>query len=183
MTPKQIDRIQNKIKQIRKVLYEEKKKFGGYHDGRGLRYVLLELYLKIQDYKGGLTYLRWFNKTFPEDIGMPVFMFGSAFIYHKNHKNIEAEKVVIHAYLSDPFLFDIFLNRPIESTKVDIDSIAEFNDYFNILKKQNDLSDFSEWLIAFEKSDTFQTIKSKYQLINERLETEEDEEKRNNMLE
>ena len=51
MTPKQIERIQKKIKNIRKALYEEKRMFGGYHDGRGLRYVPPSLYLKIQDYK------------------------------------------------------------------------------------------------------------------------------------
>lgn len=51
MTPKQIERIQNKIKKIRKEIYDEKRRFGGYHDGRGLRYLPFELYLKIQDFK------------------------------------------------------------------------------------------------------------------------------------
>ncbi len=46
MTPKQVERVQNKIKRIRKEIYEEKKQWGEYHDGRGLRYLPFELCLK-----------------------------------------------------------------------------------------------------------------------------------------
>ncbi|WP_241910479.1 hypothetical protein [Pseudotamlana carrageenivorans] len=76
MTPKQVERIQNKIKKIKKELAADKKHWGGYyHDGRGLRYLPPALYLKINDYTGALRYFNWFNKNFPEDSCYPIFMF------------------------------------------------------------------------------------------------------------
>jgi len=76
VTPKQVERIRNKIARIRKELAADKKSWGGYHhDGKGLRYLPPELYIKLKDYKGGLRYLRWFDRTFPDDSGYPIFLF------------------------------------------------------------------------------------------------------------
>jgi len=61
MTPKQIERIQTKIKKIRLALNEEKRLFGGFHNGHGLRYAPLELYLEIQEFKGRPKLLMIFN--------------------------------------------------------------------------------------------------------------------------
>jgi hypothetical protein len=75
MKPKQIERIQSKIKQIRSALIEEKRIYGANDDNRGLIYLPLEYYIKIQDYKGGINYPRWFQKNFTDDIGFPEFLF------------------------------------------------------------------------------------------------------------
>ena len=83
MTPKQIERVRSKIKQIRATFAAEKRKFGAYDDSRGLRYLPLEYYIKLQDYKGGLTYTRWFQKNFPDDIGFPDFLFEWTIILFK----------------------------------------------------------------------------------------------------
>ena len=64
MTPKQIERIQNKIVKIKRALAADKRRWGGYYDdSRGLRYLAPEQYIKIRDYKGALRYFNWFNKT------------------------------------------------------------------------------------------------------------------------
>lgn len=178
MTPKQIERVHNKIKRIRKEIYEEKRLYGGYHDGRGLRYVPFELFLKIQDFKGGLTYLRWFTKTFPDDIGMPEIMFMASLIYFKNDKIKDAEKKALQTYFADSMTLNIFFDRSIkkdENSNIDLDA---FNDFFSDLKKQTDLSVFQNWLADFEKSERFINVKTKYREINKRLKTEEDEETR-----
>ncbi len=49
--------------------------FGAFDDSRGLKYLTLEYYIKIQDYNGGLNYTRWFQRNFPDDIGFPEFLF------------------------------------------------------------------------------------------------------------
>jgi hypothetical protein len=57
MTPKQEDRIRTKIKRIKAELAADKKRWEGYYDdSRGLRYLLPALYLKLEDYSGGLRY-------------------------------------------------------------------------------------------------------------------------------
>jgi hypothetical protein len=74
MTEKQIERVKVKIDKYKKALAADKKYWGGtYHDGQGIRYIIPEQYLKIKDYKGGLTYLTWFNKNFPDDSCYPIF--------------------------------------------------------------------------------------------------------------
>jgi len=68
MTPKQQARLQNKIKKIKSALAADKKHWGGYyHDGGGLRYLPPGLYIQLEDYSGGLRYLNWFKKNFPDD--------------------------------------------------------------------------------------------------------------------
>ena len=86
MTDKQIQRVKVKIKRIRATLAAEKKLYGDYDDSRGLRYIPTSLYLKIGDYAGGLVYLRWFQRNFPDDIGFPHFFFEWTIILFKNKK-------------------------------------------------------------------------------------------------
>jgi hypothetical protein len=76
MTLKQEERIRNKIVRIRKELAQDKKRWGGfYDDSRGLKYLPSELFIKHKDYNGGLRYLRWFDRTFSDDSGFPIFLF------------------------------------------------------------------------------------------------------------
>ena len=185
MTPKQIERIQKKIKNIRKALYEEKRMFGGYLDSRGLRYIPPSLYLKIHDYKGGLTYLRWFNKNFSDDIGMPDFLFEWTIILFKIGKLKDAESKAIQTYFANSYLFDKYFERqiiPIEKYENSNLDIPEFAEYLTYSKSQNELSDFSEWLADFEKSEKFEKVKNKFLEINKRLKTENDIETRSYLL-
>ena len=55
MTPKQIEKVQIKIKKIRAALAAEKRMFGCYDDSRGMRYLPPHLFVKIQDYKEDLS--------------------------------------------------------------------------------------------------------------------------------
>ena len=50
MTDKQIERVKAKIEKYKKALSADKKNWGGqYHDGRGIRYIIPEQYIKIKD--------------------------------------------------------------------------------------------------------------------------------------
>jgi len=163
MTPKQIERIQKKIKAIRKAIYDEKRLWGGYHDGRGLRYLPPQYYLKIPDYKGGLTYFRWFNKNFPDDGGGSEFLFEWTIILFKNGKLKDAESKAILSYFSNEYLFDKFFERPIIPLKHHKDSDfykIGFAEYLTYSHNQSELHDFATWLADFEKSERFKEIKS-----------------------
>ena len=93
MTEKQAEKIQLKIKKIEAELAADKRRWGGfYDDSRGVRYLPTELYVKLQDWNGGLRYMRWFEKNFPDDIGFPDFLFEWTIILFKKGKLKEAEK-------------------------------------------------------------------------------------------
>jgi hypothetical protein len=185
MTPKQIERIQSKIKQIRAALVAEKRKFGAYDDSRGLRYLPLEYYIKLQDYRGGLTYTRWFQKNFPDDIGFPDFLFEWIIILFKIGKIEDAEKMAFKTYFSNTYLFDKFFNRPI----VQIDKYESSNwespdilQHFIYSSSNEDLLDFCNWLKAFEETDRFKKIVDRFLEIQKALKHENSTVKRRQLL-
>jgi hypothetical protein len=108
MTDKQRQKIKDKIEKVKKTLAAEKRKFGGFDDSRGLRYLPIELYVQLRDFDGGLKYLKWFNKNFPDDIGFPEFLFGATIIYYKTGSLIDAESMALRTYFSNTFLLDKF---------------------------------------------------------------------------
>ncbi len=185
MTPKQEERIRTKIATIRKILAAEKRKFGGYDDSRGLRYMPPELFLKLHDYKGGLTYLRWFQKNFPDDIGFPDFLFEWTIILFKTGKMKDAEQKAIQTYFSNIYVFDKFFGRdivPVDTYEGSYRDNPMFLEHFSYSAGHSELKDFSEWLIQFEQTDYFQDIKFKYIDIQKRLNTETDLEKRRYLI-
>ncbi len=164
MTPKQQERIKNKIKKIKAALASDKKYWGGkYHDGQGLRYLPPQFYLELGDYSGGLRYFNWFNKNFPDDSCYPDFLFEWTIILFKTGRIKEAEKKAFETYQSDSYLFDIFFGREVtkiekrEDTNLQTQEIEESEFYYN--SKQDNLADFSEWLDKFITSEKFKKDK------------------------
>lgn len=102
----------------------------------------------------------------------------SSFLKTENLK--KPKKKAIQTYLSNIYLFDKFFDRPI----IPIDDSENskrhlgYADFLPYSKNQPELSDFAEWLSAFEKSEHFESIKSKYLEISKRLKTEDDWETR-----
>ena len=185
MTPKQIERLQTKIKKIRASLASEKRRIGCYDDSRGLRYVPLELYIKLEDYKGGLVYTRWFDKNFPEDMGFPIFLFEWLIILFKNDRIKEAEKKAIQVFLSNSYIFDAYFER--ESKKIDKYEFSnwetkELADKIGYSKNQENLHDFTEWLLGFEKTERFENLKIKYFEITQKLRKQTNEEEWRDLL-
>lgn len=90
----------------------ERKKFGCYDDSRGLRYLPTGYFVQLGDYKGGVTYLRWFWKNFPDDGGFPEFLFESTILLFKGGKLKEAARAAFQTFCSNPYWIDRFLSRP-----------------------------------------------------------------------
>ncbi|RZJ89728.1 MAG: hypothetical protein EOO60_09705, partial [Hymenobacter sp.] len=109
MTPKQAARLRQQITAIRRTLAAEKKKFGGYDDSRGLRYLPTRYYVQLADFAGGLTYTRWFAKNFPDDAGFPDFLFEWTFILFERGKLPQAEQQAFATFCADRQLFDHLL--------------------------------------------------------------------------
>jgi hypothetical protein len=185
MTEKQIERIRTKIKKIRYSLAAEKRKFGCFDDSRGMRYIPPGLFIKIGDFKGGLTYLKWFKKNFPDDIGFPDFLFAWTIILFENGKIKDSKRKAIETFFSNTYIFDKFFGReiiPIEKSENSTIETPEFCDYFEYSHEQKELSDFSEWLAEYEKSEEFKTLTTKFIELNKLLLNEDDREIRKQLL-
>ena len=149
MTPKQIDKLQKKIADIKRILSAEKRKFGCYDDSRGLRYLPTKYFVQLGDYSGGLKYLKWFDKNFPDDSGFPEFLFDLTIILFKTGRTKEAEQRAFQTFCSNPYWFDKFFGRPITALDMRHSSNLtrpEYTESLEYSSSQPDLADFSEWL-------------------------------------
>lgn len=182
MTEKQIARVQKKIKNLRAALAYEKTRVGFYDDGRGLRYIVIGECLKINDYKSGLNFLKWFNKNFPDDIGYPVFLFESAIVLFKTGKIRAAEGMVLKAFYGNTYLIEMFFNGHVNDDMERMEwsnwESVEILEDFKYSAKNEELQDFSAWLETLISSAGFKGKMDTYLRILKRLMTEEDSEMR-----
>jgi hypothetical protein len=149
MTPHQTEKLKKKIADIKRILAAEKRKFGAYDDSRGLRYLPAGYFVQLGDYKGGLAYLKWFYRNFPDDGGFPEFLFESTILLFKTGRLKEAANTAFQTFCSNPYWIDRFLSRPVipvdtwhssNLTKI------EYTQGLIYTSIQPDLLDFSEWL-------------------------------------
>ena len=186
MTQKQADQLYKKIADIKRILAAEKRKFGCHDDSRGLRYNPVRYYTQLGDFKGGLTYLRWFHKNFTDDASFPDFLFEWTIILFKSGKFKDADSKAIQAFCSNIHLFDSFLDRPIvpvepwEQPSITADS---FSAYFDSIGKQTSLVDFAKWLAAFVATERFRNSASRFIGFNRQLYGENDLAKRRHLVE
>ena len=176
MTPKQEERIRTKIARIRKELAADKKRWGGfYNDGRGLRYLPPGLFIKLKDYKGGLRYLRWFNRTFSDDSGYPIFLFEWTLILFKTGNLREAENKALRTFFSNNYLFDKFLGRTLMVIDKEENSnweTVELADSLTYSSNDPELTGFSIWLECFIEGERFSRFADEVIEIDRRLKTE-----------
>jgi len=180
VTQKPIERAKKKIAEIKRTLAAEKRKFGWYDDGRGLRYLPTKYFIQLADYSGGLTYTKWFDKNFPDDSGFPEFLFEWTIILFKTGKTKEAEKKAFQTFCSNPYWFDKFFGKPIKPLDMWHSSNLTRPEYTEALEYssgQADLGDFSHWLDSFISTDDFINRSTKYMDMYKRLKTETDKEK------
>jgi hypothetical protein len=159
MTDKQIEKVKSKIEKCKKALAADKKYWGGYyHDGSGIRYYLPQLYIEIDDFKGGLRYLNWFDKNFPDDSGFPVFLFESTFILFKCGRIKEAEIKAYRTFYSDITLFDRFLEKSVLRNVITEDICPEKSnlpDSFKYSRHDLKFKAFAEWIEGIFNNLTF----------------------------
>ena len=187
MTEKQIEKIKLRIRKYKNALAADKRKWGGYyHDGSGIRYVIPAEYIKINDFEGGLKYLKWFDKNFPDDIGHPFFLFESTFILFKNNKLKEAEKKLYTTYFSNIYLIDNFLGKePKLIDKYESSTWESINilDKFTYSQTNPQFNEFTIWVESILESNDFQEKLSEYININKLLLTEPVGEQRSKLVE
>lgn len=187
MTEKQIERVQTKIKRIKSALAVDKKRHGGYYDdSRGLRYTPTRLYIQIADFSGGLKYLNWFSKNFPDDGGYPDFLFEWTIILFKSGRLKEAEKKAFETHCSNTYLFDTFFGKPSkkiemwESSNLETQDFAENNLCYT--HQQDQLNDFAAWLDAFISTEKFVHASSQFVDIKKQLATTKAHETRHRLM-
>lgn len=183
MTPKQQERIKNKISKIKAALAADRKRWGGYYnDGSGLRYMPPRYYIELSDFRGGLRYLNWFKKNFPDDSGYPDFLFESTIILFETGKMKPAKEKAWETFCRNTYLFDVFFEKPLpeirkwEGSNLETREFAE--KYFHYSFRQDHLTDFASWLSGLIRSENFNLLSNRYLDLMKELAVESDVERR-----
>lgn len=185
MNEKQVERIREQIKVYRARLTGEKRRFGGYFDNGGIRYVIPELYLSLKDYKGALSYYRWFSREFPDDSGFPAFNLFSAFILYQNNRIREAIQASYKTAFSNTYLVDLLCNKPvIELDKAESDGTQELIYAKEIIEGCDSLltKEFRNWLCILRETEEFSSIMNKYISIHKLLKDKPEEPLRSQLI-
>lgn len=180
MTEKQIEKIRLSIKKHRAALSAENRKFGGFDDGAGRRYYISDLYLRIGDYKGAITYKKWFDKNFPDDIGGALLSLNWSIAYFELGKLTEAEIYAINTAFQNVYLHGLLLDREVEP----IDMYDEGFDSLEFAKsmikgcKKVLTKPYLDWLACFMDSDDYKEAVGEFVSLNKLLNNENIREKR-----
>lgn len=113
LTEAKKNRILKKIDRNKKELRREKVMFGEYHDGRGRRYGIAELYFELNDYKKTNRYLNWFAKNFPDDVKYSFYDIGEAVTKFELGKIKEAQVATINVNSHNTYLLDLILGNDV----------------------------------------------------------------------
>lgn len=185
MANAQNTRIEKKIEKLKKVMRQEKQQWGGYHDGRGLRYSIAELYFKLGDPKKTNRYISWFDKTFPGDSTYPYFQSGVALAKFELNKISDCKERVIGINKHNTYLIDLILEKDVKDQNkyewIESETLRWAEENVNAHKEILTLP-FINWLREFVDSDEYQTWFRKYLSIKKLLKGMEVSEERSNLL-
>jgi hypothetical protein len=184
MTEKQIEKIRLSIKKYRSALTAEKRKFGGFDDSAGRRYDIFDLYMQIADYKGVITYKKWFDKNFPDDIGAPLLSLEWSIAYFELGLLTEASIYTIDTAFQNVYLHGLVLDREISQ----IDMYEHGYDMLEFAKsmikdcKEVSTKPYLDWLKEFMDTDEYKQPINKYIALNKLLKDENKQDKRIELL-
>jgi len=87
-------RIRQRIRRYERLLAKEVEDFDRISDGYGKRYLLGPLYMLLGDVDGALASYRWFEATFPHDVGHPMHLLcWSLALYRSGQEQAAARKL------------------------------------------------------------------------------------------
>jgi hypothetical protein len=181
MNEKEIEKIKNTIKVYKSRLAGEKKRFGGYFDSGGVRYKIPELYIQLADYKGALTYFRWFEKEFHDDSRYPFFDLLWSFTYFKNKREKDAIRLAYKTAFSDIYMIDL-LCKP-----VGVNDKSESHDfvYANGLVEWCEkllTRNFKEWICRLYETEEFKANMNKFISIQKLIDDKSLSESRSDLI-
>jgi hypothetical protein len=179
LTAKQRQATLMELEKIKKVLAAEKAKFGGYDDSRGLRYLPPSMYIQIGDFPGGLRYMQWFEKNFPDDIGMPDFLFEWAFLLFKAGKLNESERKLYRTFFSNTYLLSAFLGQPlIPIEKWECSNLESplYTQYLNYSHEDPGMVDFAVCVARLMNTEQFVRVTDEFVSLHKKLKQESDQE-------
>jgi len=106
-------RIRSRLRSYERKLQKEKKEHGFYRDGAGKRYQIGPHYMLLDDNDGALAAFQWFEREFPDDVGVPDHFLCWSLALHRAGNEIGAAKKLRQTMFSNLYLVPRLLGSPI----------------------------------------------------------------------
>jgi len=106
-------KIRSRLRSYERKLRKEKEKYGWYDDGAGKRYQIGPHYMLLDDNDGALAAFQWFEKEFPDDIGVPDHFLCWSLALYRAGNEIGAAKKLRQTMFSNLYLVPRLLGSPI----------------------------------------------------------------------
>ena len=106
-------KIRSRLRNYERKLQQEKKKYGFYRDGAGKRYQVGPHYMLLDDNDGALAAFQWFEKEFPDDVGVPAHFLCWSLALYRAGNEIGAAKKLRQTMFSNLYLVPRLLGSPI----------------------------------------------------------------------
>lgn len=184
--PKRPKTIQTHIKKYESQLRAEKRKYGGFDDSAGVRYILVPYYSLLHDWKGAVKSYRWFEKNFSTDIGEPFHLLCSALAHYHTGDLKTATYALRRAMFSNLHLIPRLLGR--EPENLDIGSNLNWSgpdsldyappEYWDLWD-----DDARQWAEEIYESQEFSDLRNRYIEIERLLKGEPRGPKRSQLVE
>ncbi|MGQ1891483.1 hypothetical protein ACT29H_13665 [Thermophagus sp. OGC60D27] len=130
--------------------------------------------MKIADYKGVITYKKWFDKNFPDDIGSPFLSLIWAIAYFETGKMAEAKIYTIDMAFQNIYLPELLLDK-------EVNLIDMYDHGPNMLDFAKSLTDdgkklltnnYRDWMETFMHTDEYKKPVNKFIALNKLLKDE-----------
>ena len=167
-------KIRSRLRSYERKLQKEKKEHGFYRDGAGKRYQIGPHYMLLGDNDGALAAFEWFEKEFPDDIGVPDHFLCWSLALQRAGNEIGAAKKLRQTMLSNLYMVPHLLGSPIAELDIwhgssdaepsYVEHIPET--YFRLWSEAE-----REWAWGLYQSPGFQSVRERYIEISRLLET------------
>jgi hypothetical protein len=111
-------KIRSRLRSYERKLQKEKKEYGFFRDGAGKRYQVGPHYMLLDDNDGALGAFQWFEKEFPDDVGVPDHFLCWSLALYRAGNEIGAAKKLRQAMFSNLYLVPRLLDTPIAELEI-----------------------------------------------------------------
>ena len=118
MAQSENQKIRSRLRSYERKLQKEKKEYGFYRDGAGKRYQIGPHYMLLGDNDGALAAFEWFEKEFPDDIGVPDHFLCWTLALHRAGNEIGAAKKLRQTMFSNLYLVPHLLGSPVDELDI-----------------------------------------------------------------
>ena len=184
MTEKQTEKIRLSIKKNIAALTAEKRLYGCFDDSAGRRYYIAHLYMRIADYEGAITYKKWFDKNFPDDIGGPLLSLNWSIAYFGLGQIAETKIYTIDTAFQNVYLHGLLIDR-------EVNQIDMYENGYDILEFAKSIikdckkvltQSYLDWLSIFIDTDEYIEPINRFIELNKLLKDENIREKRSELI-